>query len=116
MTIVADQHGCPTPAGAISKAMVEIASALIADPSKSGTYHFAGDTQTTWADFARAIFATANLTTEVIDITTDQFPKPAKRPAWSVLDTTKIKDTFGINAPDWRIALTDIIHTLKQGA
>ena len=57
LTIVADQVGGPTPAADIAQACLEIAGQLIADPGKSGTYHFSGGPDVSWADFAREIFA-----------------------------------------------------------
>lgn len=114
LTIIADQFGMPTPAGAIAEAMLTIANQLIASPEKSGIYHFAGDEKTNWAGFARAIFDEAGLATKVIDIPTEQYPTPAKRPAWSVLDCQKISQTFQIPSPSWRAALRDVIATLNK--
>lgn len=114
LTIIADQFGMPTPAGAIAEAMLTIANQLIASPEKSGIYHFAGDEKTNWAGFARAIFDEAGLATKVIDIQTEQYPTPAKRPAWSVLDCQKISQTFQIPSPSWRAALRDVIATLNK--
>ncbi len=114
MTVVADQHGIPTPAGAISIAMLSIATTLQNDPTRSGTYHFAGDEPTSWAGFARAIFEEAGMSTQVTDITTDQYPTAATRPSWSVLDCSRIRETFGIPQPSWRTALRHTIAQLKQ--
>lgn len=114
LSVVADQQGTPTPASAIALIMPMIAEQLTHDPSKSGTYHFTGDEQTSWAGFARAIFEEAGLSTQVNDITTADYPTPAKRPAWSVLDCTRIRETFRIPQPSWRSALRSTITTLKQ--
>lgn len=114
LTIIADQFGMPTPAHAIAEAMLTIASQLIESPEKSGIYHFAGDEKTNWAGFARAIFDEAGFATKVIDIPTEQYPTPAKRPAWSVLDCSHILQTFQIPSPSWRAALRDVIATLNK--
>ena len=109
LTIVADQVGGPTPAADIAQACLEIAGQLIADPGKSGTYHFSGGPDVSWADFAREIFAQAGLSPEVADIPTTDFPTPAKRPLNSRLDNGALTATFGIARPDWRAGLKDIL-------
>ncbi len=114
LTIVADQQGGPTPANAIANAMLLIADALIDAPEKSGIYHFSGQPKTSWADFARAIFSQAQLTTHVIDIPTSDYPTPAARPAWSVLNCQKIEKVFNIRTPSWHEALRETIHALKN--
>ncbi|MEO0612619.1 MAG: dTDP-4-dehydrorhamnose reductase [Pseudomonadota bacterium] len=114
LTIVADQWGGPTPADAIASAMVSIADALIAAPEKSGLYHFAGAPATNWAGLARASLRAAGIPTPVEDITTAQYPTPAQRPAYSVLNCEKIKETFDIDTPDWEKSLVDIVEQLKH--
>ena len=112
LTIVADQVGGPTPAAAIADACLSIAAQLAADPAKSGTYHFSGAPDVSWADFARAIFAEAGLTPEVVDIPTSAYPTPARRPFNSRLDCAATKAVFGIDRPDWRAGLRDILDDL----
>ena len=112
LTVVADQTGGPTPAAAIAQACLTIAAQLGDDPAKSGTYHFSGAPDVTWADFARAIFTTAGRTTQVADIPTSAFPTPARRPANSRLDCSTTHTTFGIPRPDWRAGLADVLKDL----
>jgi dTDP-4-dehydrorhamnose reductase len=112
LTVVADQTGGPTPAAAIAQACVTIATQLAADPAKSGTYHFSGAPDVTWADFAREIFAQSGRTTQVQDIPTSAFPTPARRPANSRLDCSTTETTFGIARPDWRAGLSDVLKEL----
>jgi dTDP-4-dehydrorhamnose reductase len=112
LTVVADQTGGPTPAAAIAQACVTIATRLAADPAKSGTYHFSGAPDVTWADFAREIFAQSGRTTQVQDIPTSAFPTPARRPANSRLDCSTTETTFGIARPDWRAGLSDVLKEL----
>ncbi|PWK60108.1 dTDP-4-dehydrorhamnose reductase [Roseicyclus mahoneyensis] len=114
LTIVADQIGGPTPARAIASACLSIADQLIADPSKAGTYHFSGAPDTSWADFARAIFAEAGLSCAVEDIPTTAYPTPACRPLNSRLDCSATASVFGIARPDWRIHLKQIIADIKE--
>ncbi|WP_187431729.1 dTDP-4-dehydrorhamnose reductase (plasmid) [Roseobacter fucihabitans] len=112
LTIVGDQIGGPTPARDIAAACMKIARALHADPSKSGTYHFSGAPDVSWADFAREIFAQSDLSVDVTDITTDQYPTPAKRPANSRLNCTTTTSAFGIERPDWRAGLAQVLADL----
>ena len=91
-----------------------MARQLAQDPGKSGTYHFAGGPDVSWADFAREIFAQAGLTPAVVDIPSSDFPTPAKRPANSRMDCHDITRVFGITRPDWRQSLTTILADLKS--
>ena len=113
LTVVADQIGGPTPASAIAHACLRIADGLIASPSGSGTYHFSGAPATSWANFARAIIATAGLNCRIEDITTAQYPTPARRPLNSRLDCSRLA-VFGLEQPDWRDALPTVIHDIKE--
>ncbi|MEL6617682.1 MAG: dTDP-4-dehydrorhamnose reductase [Pseudomonadota bacterium] len=112
LTIVADQIGGPTPARAIAAACARIATQLRADPGKSGTYHFSGAPDVSWADFAREIFAQSGLDCIVDDIPTSAYPTPATRPLNSRLNCDTLATRFGIERPDWRIGLADILRDL----
>ena len=114
LTIVADQIGGPTPARAIAAACLSIADQLIADPTRSGTYHFSGAPDTSWADFAREIFAQAGQACTVEDIPTSAYPTPAQRPLNSRMDCRATDVTFGISRPDWRDGLRDILQDLAS--
>jgi len=113
LSIVADQIGGPTCARDIAEALMNMARQLKDDPSKSGTYHFAGAPDVSWADFAREIFAQANLTCAVTNIPSSAYPTPAKRPMNSRLECSKLATVFDINRPDWRVGLGDILNDLK---
>jgi dTDP-4-dehydrorhamnose reductase len=113
ISVVADQIGGPTPAAAIAAALVDMAGQLVADPARSGTYHFSGAPDVSWADFAREIFRQAGLATRVEDIPTSAYPTPARRPLSSRLDCTTLQDRFGIARPDWRQGLADILKELR---
>lgn len=110
LTVVADQIGGPTPARAIAEACLTIVEQLLADSTKTGTYHFSGAPDASWADFAREIMAQAGLTCTVTDIPTSAYPTPAKRPANSRMDCGSLV-TFGLSRPDWKAATQD---TLKE--
>jgi dTDP-4-dehydrorhamnose reductase len=114
LRIVADQVGGPTPARGIAGACVRIAEALARDPALSGTYHYAGAPDVSWADFARAIFAEAGLQVAVEDIPSSDYPTPAARPRNSRLDCTATEAAFGIPRPDWRAALRETLSELRS--
>lgn len=114
LTIVADQIGGPTPARDIAQACVTIAKTLAADPATSGTYHFSGAPDVSWADFARAIFDRAGLACTVEDIPTSAYPTPAVRPPNSRMDCTATEATFGIPRPNWHAGLDAVLRDLSQ--
>jgi dTDP-4-dehydrorhamnose reductase len=114
LRIVADQVGGPTPAAALADACLTVAQALRADPSKSGTWHFAGAPETSWAGFARAIFDMAGIACAVEDIPTSDYPTPARRPLNSRLDCSATHAAFGLGQPDWREGLRDILTELGE--
>jgi dTDP-4-dehydrorhamnose reductase len=79
--------------------------AIEAGKTIKGVYHFANQGETTWFDFAKRIQSVAGLTCEVNPIKTVDFPTPAKRPAYSVLDTSRIEKEIGLQIPHWETAL-----------
>jgi dTDP-4-dehydrorhamnose reductase len=114
LSIVADQVGGPTPAGAIARACLRIAGRLAADPALSGTYHFSGAPDVSWAGFAREIFARSGRAVAVTDIPTADYPTPAARPLNSRLDCSATEAAFGLARPDWRDGLDDTLARLKE--
>ncbi|MCF7702216.1 dTDP-4-dehydrorhamnose reductase [Loktanella sp. M215] len=110
LSVVADQVGGPTPADAIAEACLTIAQALVDGTGQGGVHHLSGAPDVSWADFARAIMASAGRSTTVTDITTADYPTPAARPANSRLDCSSLHAAFGIPRPDWQAALTRIIE------
>jgi len=105
LNVVADQKGRPTYAKDLAIATMKMIEAIDAGKNLKGIYHFANQGETTWFEFAKKIQATADLTCEVNPIQTADFPTPAKRPAYSVLDTSKIERDLGIEIPHWETAL-----------
>ena len=112
LSVVADQVGGPTPAKDIAKACLQIVEQLKQDPSKSGTYHFSGTEDVSWADLATQIFQKTKRSIEVSPIPTCDYPTPAIRPLNSRLDCSKTGEVFFIDRPDWRIGLNDILSEL----
>jgi dTDP-4-dehydrorhamnose reductase len=113
LNVVADQIGGPTPAGAIAHALLTAAKAMT-QGAPGGTHHFSGTPDTSWADFARAIMAEANLPCRITDIPTSAYPTPARRPLNSRLDCSAFTSAFGIPRPDWRKGLKAIVKELTE--
>ncbi len=108
LSIVADQVGGPTPASSIARACVQVAE----DIKTSGTYHFSGAPDVSWAEFASEIFSQANRSVTVTGIPTTDYPTPAKRPLNSRLDCASLASDFGIMQPNWKPALAEVIREL----
>lgn len=113
LSVVGDQFGGPTPARAIARASMAIAAQLRANPSKAGTYHFAGAPDISWAGFARAIFAQAGRATSVTPIPSAAYPTAAVRPANSRMDCRAVTRVFGISRPDWGAELGAVLKELE---
>ena len=112
LRVVADQVGTPTPAALIADVTVK---ALQHPDPLSGTWHLTASGQTSWHGFAEAIFAEA-LANGVLPkvpsveaITSAEYPTPAKRPAWSVLDNCKLQQDFGVVLPSWQEGLKRVM-------
>ncbi len=111
VSVVNDQIGSPTYAADLARAILEIISAK---NWKSGIYNFSNDGIISWFDFAKAIAHLQKITTPVHPISTAQFPTPAKRPAWSVLDKSKITSTYGVQIRPWEAALKVCLELLNK--
>ena len=118
LSIVGDQIGCPTYAQDIAMSIVSILSCLDLKDSLSGIYHYCGDEPCSWYDFALAIFLEAEVQglktpSYVKSITTADYPTPAIRPAYSVLDCTKIESVFDVTRSNWRDRIKIVIDRLQ---
>jgi len=118
LSIVGDQIGCPTYAQDIAKSIVSILSCLDLKDSSSGIYHYCGDEPCSWYDFACAIFLETEVQglktpSYVKSITTADYPTPAIRPAYSVLDCTKIESVFDVTRSNWRDGIKIVIDRLQ---
>ena len=114
LNIVADQKGRPTYAKDLAFATMKMIEAINAGKTIKGIYHFANTGETTWYNFAATIKAYAGLTCNLQPIETKDFPTPAKRPAYSVLDTIKIEQDLNIEIRNWEEALKDCINLLSK--
>jgi dTDP-4-dehydrorhamnose reductase len=119
LTVVADQFGCPTTAVDLGDAILAIAARLRAtgwQPAYHGIFHAAGSGATTWFGLAAATFEEAGRhgakVPDLAPIATADWPTPAKRPANSRLDCTRLYDVFGIRLPEWRDSLTRTVETI----
>ncbi|WP_413871240.1 dTDP-4-dehydrorhamnose reductase [Albidovulum sp.] len=115
LSVVDDQRGGPSAAADIARALWAIARAFAEGRGQDGVFHYAGAPAVTWAGFAEAIFAASSLPRkpEVARIATADYPTPARRPANSVLDCTRIGAVYGIEQPDWRASLARVIRELE---
>lgn len=113
LNVVSDQSGTPTNAKDLAKAILLILDFSEKKEFKSGIYHYSNEGETTWYDFTLAIHKASKITTcKVSPITTEQYPTKAKRPKYSVLDKSKIKDTFGCIIPKWEDSLKECVNEL----
>jgi dTDP-4-dehydrorhamnose reductase len=115
LSIVNDQIGGPTAAGDIADAMLSIAAQFVAGNGVTGTYHFAGSPNCSWADFATEIFTQADLSVNITGIPSADYPTPATRPLNSRMDCTTLLTDYNIQQPDWRASLAQVLTDLKQG-
>ena len=110
LSIIADQIGTPTYAIDLAGAILDIIESGKAD---YGVYHYSNEGVTSWYDFAKGIFDLSETKVKVYPIPTSKYPTRAVRPKFSVMDKTKIKDTFNIEIPYWRDSLKVCIERLK---
>lgn len=115
--VVDDQVGSPTYAGDLAEALFKVAEKISEGFSAWGTYHYCNQGALTWYAFARKIFAFARpyeklAVREVVSILTEQYPLPAPRPPYSVLDCTTFDETFGIARRPWDVALKEMLADL----
>ena len=109
--VVNDQYGCPTFAADLAQAIMQI---IVGNNFIAGIYHYSNKGKISWYDFAKEISQQINSHCVVNEITTSQFPTPAARPSYSVLDTSKIAETFNITIPEWKESLQKCLALLKS--
>lgn len=120
--VVADQHGNPTSALDLADAVLTVASNLKANaaPELRGVFHATGSGEASWADFAEAIFAVSaaqgGRSAAVKRITTAEYPTPARRPANSRLDCSRLAQHHGVRLPDWHGSTADVVSRLVHEA
>lgn len=109
LSVVCDQIGTPTYARDLAKVIVKIISEEF---NRYGIYHYSNEGTASWYDFAKAIFDESNTEVKLLPIKSESYPTPAKRPNFSVMDKSKIKNALQIEIPYWRDSLKECLIKL----
>jgi len=110
LDVIFDQVGTPTYARDLAKTILDILPQIQNESPE--IYHYSNEGVASWYDFAQTIFELTNISCEVNPITTDQYPTPATRPHYSLLNKNKIKKHFGISIPYWKNSLKECLDQL----
>jgi dTDP-4-dehydrorhamnose reductase len=111
LKIIADQVGTPTYAIDLAACILHV---INSGSTAYGIYHYSNEGVTSWYDFAKAIFDISGTSVKAIPIKTAEYVTRATRPAYSVMDKSKIKKQFGMEIPYWRDSLKICINKLQQ--
>ena len=116
LNVVFDQVGTPTYAADLASVILFIIAGTEAKPEDfiPGVYHYSNEGVASWYDFAKVIFELSAMNVRVNPVRSDQFPTAAKRPAFSVLDKTKIKTTYCAEIPYWKDSLEICLGKLNE--
>lgn len=124
LRVVDDQVGAPT----WSRMLAEITAVVLCrmldeaekGPRPQGLYHVTGAGETSWYGFARRILESSGLSCRLVPISSNEFPAPARRPSYSVLDNGKLREALGLALPDWRLSLAhclaDLCWSVRAGS
>jgi len=113
--VIYDQIGTPTPARDLAQVILSIIRHPSLNAQKSTEiYHFSNEGVCSWYDFAKAIFELSDISCRVKPLETKDYPTPAKRPLYSLLNKAKIKETFDITIPYWKDSLQECLDVLKE--
>ena len=110
LNVVSDQRGTPTYARDLAKVIMAVAKAK---EFVAGIYNYSNEGECSWYDFTCEIHNIAGIKCSVNAITTEEYPTKAQRPAYSVMEKSKIKNTFGLTIPNWKESLKDCIELLN---
>ena len=120
LSVIEDQFGGPSPSKDVAKTLIILAEQYQKEKTLEwGTYHYCGDEKVSWCGFAKEILKQAKeqglieKDIKVNAITTAEYQDPTKRPVNSMLDCEKIKNTFGIEMPNWKESLNQVLTELK---
>jgi dTDP-4-dehydrorhamnose reductase len=111
LNVIFDQVGSPTYATDLALAILNILPQ--AGSHSSEIYHYSNEGVCSWYDFAKAIFDASDIQCQVNPIETKEYPTPAKRPHYSLMNKAKIKQQFGLEIPYWRDSLVNCLQILK---
>ncbi len=110
--VVDDQRGTPTFARDLATAIVKI---IDGRNFRRGIYHYSGEGECSWFEFATAIAESAGHDgCKILPCRSDEYPSPVERPEYSTLDKSKIRRTFGVDVPEWRESLKECMKTVKK--
>ncbi len=115
LNVVSDQIGTPTYARDLAAAILHILSSDTKSTNSVQIYHYSNEGECSWYDFAKAIFDTAGIDCNLSAISTEEYPTPAKRPLYSVLDKSKISKTFDLHIPYWKDSMKSCLALLGEG-
>lgn len=111
LSVVSDQIGTPTYAGDLAEVILKI---IIEENKQFGIYHYSNEGVASWYDFASAIFEESKINMRVSPIKTEAYPTPASRPAYSVMDKTKINEGLKIEIPHWKDSLKKCLARINN--
>jgi dTDP-4-dehydrorhamnose reductase len=120
LRVVADQRGCPTAAGDLADAILNVAVKCVSNPTPEcwGVFHYGGDGDTSWYEFACAIFEQSSpwmkTAPKVVPIPTSEYPTRAQRPKNSTLDCSKLREIYSIKTKSWHTALEETLAKLSS--
>ncbi len=109
LNVVNDQLGSPTYARDLARVLFKI---IDQDSNAFGMYHYSNEGETNWAEFAQTIFDLKQMPIHVQGISTTDYPTSTVRPKYSLLDKTKIKETFGLTVPHWKESLKEMLEKI----
>ena len=110
--VVADQIGTPTYARVLAKAILTIIPQI--GEHRGKIYHYTDEGSCSWFDFAALIMIYCGLDCKVNPLTTEEYPTAARRPDYSVLDKSKIRDEFGVETPWWSVSLREALRKIGK--
>lgn len=117
LRVVDDQIGAPTWSRMLAEVTAQVLHRIlrgdVTAAQARGIYHATGGGETSWYGFARAILTASGETCNLLPIPTSEYRSPAKRPAYSVLDNSKLRETFGLALPDWEVSLAQCLEDLR---
>ena len=113
LNVVFDQVGTPTYAADLAKAIVAILPQI--KEGMKEVYHYSNEGVCSWYDFALAVMAQSDLDCQVLPIESKEYPTPAKRPHYSVLNKAKIKKDFGLKINNWAVSLAECVEKMNNG-
>ena len=113
LNVIFDQIGTSTYAADLTKVILKMIHSKNLLDKQSKIYHFSNEGVASWYDFAIVIMELGNIDCKINPVRTKEYPTPAKRPCYSVLDKSKIKKDFGIKIPYWRDSLRECIKHIQ---